>query len=119
MRLKFCVRLAVVALVAGLALAQGTNPTGGTGPVPDKIPPPGNSQQTISQKIAASKNLMDINTATAAQLKTLPGMGDEYAARVIAGRPYTAKNQLVQRGILPQNVYAGISNLIIAHRPKK
>ncbi len=52
------------------------------------------------------------------QLKTLPGIGDAYAARIIAGRPYTAKNQLVQRGILPQNVYAGISSQIIAHRPK-
>jgi len=119
MRLKLFAQIAVVILSAGLAVAQTTDPTGGTGPVPAKIPPPGNAQQTIAQKIAASKNLMDINTATAAQLKMLPGMGDEYAARVIAGRPYTAKNQLVQRGILPQDVYAGLSGQIIAHRPKK
>jgi len=119
MRSKLLALIAVVVLSAGLAAAQTTDPTGGIGPIPAKIPPPGNAQDTIAQKIAASKNLMDINTATAAQLKTLPGMGDVYAARVIAGRPYTAKNQLVQRGILPQSVYAGISSQIIAHRPKK
>jgi DNA uptake protein ComE-like DNA-binding protein len=74
--------------------------------------------QTIAEKIAASKDLLDINTATPAQLKALPGMGDAYAQRVIAGRPYTAKNQLVQRGILPATEYAQIKPLIIAHRVK-
>jgi DNA uptake protein ComE-like DNA-binding protein len=74
--------------------------------------------QSISEKIAASKNLLDINTATAAQLKALPGMGDEYVRRIIAGRPYTAKNQLTTRGILPQSAYEQIRELIIAHRPK-
>lgn len=74
--------------------------------------------QSISEKIAASKNLLDINTATAAQLKALPGMGDQYVQRIIAGRPYTAKNQLTTRGILPQSAYEKIKNQIIAHRPK-
>jgi DNA uptake protein ComE-like DNA-binding protein len=74
--------------------------------------------QSISEKIAASKSLLDINTATAAQLKALPGMGDEYVRRIIAGRPYTAKNQLTTRGILPQSAYEQIRELIIAHRPK-
>jgi DNA uptake protein ComE-like DNA-binding protein len=63
--------------------------------------------------------LLDINTATPAQLKVLPGMGDAYVRRVIAGRPYTAKNQLVTRGVLPQQVYAKFQNRIIAHRTTK
>lgn len=75
-------------------------------------------KQSIAEKIAASKDLFDINTATAAQLKALPGMGDAYVARVIAGRPYTAKNQLTTRGILPAGQYEKIKPLIIAHRPK-
>jgi DNA uptake protein ComE-like DNA-binding protein len=75
-------------------------------------------QQTIAEKIAASKDLLDINTATPAQLKALPGMGDAYVQRVIAGRPYTAKNQLTTRGILPAAAYEKIKEQIIAHRPK-
>ena len=76
------------------------------------------AQQTIAEKIAASKDLLDINTATAAELNALPGMGDAYAQRVIAGRPYTAKNQLTTRGILPAAEYERIKPLIIAHRVK-
>jgi DNA uptake protein ComE-like DNA-binding protein len=76
------------------------------------------AKMTVAQKIAADQQRLDINTATPAQLKALPGMGDAYVARVIAGRPYTAKNQLVQRGILPQAVYAGLADRIVAHRPK-
>ena len=41
------------------------------------------------------------------------------ACRIVDGRPYTAKNQLVTRGILPQEAYERIKDQIIAHRPKK
>jgi competence protein ComEA len=75
--------------------------------------------ESIAEKIAAEKALLDINTATAGQLSALPGMGAAYAQRVIAGRPYSAKNQLVQRGILPEDVYLKIKESIIAHRVKK
>ena len=76
-------------------------------------------RQTVAERIAATGDLLDINTATAAELKALPGMGDAYVQRVIAGRPYTAKNQLTTRGILPAEAYAKIKDLIIAHRPAK
>jgi competence protein ComEA len=62
--------------------------------------------------------VLDLNTATAAQLRALPGMGDAYVHRVIEGRPYTAKNQLVTRGVLPQAAYDKIAPLIIAKRSK-
>jgi len=62
---------------------------------------------------------LDINTATPTQLKSLPGMGDVYVRRIIAGRPYTAKNQLVLRGVLPQAAYEQISARIVAHRPTR
>jgi hypothetical protein len=45
-------------------------------------------------------------------------MGDAYVSRIIAGRPYTAKNQLTTRGILPAAAYEAIKDQIIAHRPK-
>ena len=60
---------------------------------------------------------LDINTATPTQLKALPGMGDAYVRRIIEGRPYTAKNQLVTRGVLPQPAYDKISSRIVAKRP--
>jgi DNA uptake protein ComE-like DNA-binding protein len=62
--------------------------------------------------------LLDLNTATLDQLKSLPGMGIVYAQRVIAGRPYTAKNQLVTRGILPRDTYEKLQALVVAHRLK-
>ena len=104
-------------LAAGLFLAcsQTTSAIAQSTPAPAPAAKP---TQSISQKIAASKDLLDINTATAAQLKALPGMGDEYVRRIIAGSPYTAKNQLTTRGILPQAAYESIKDQIIAHRPK-
>ena len=74
--------------------------------------------QSIAVRIAASEDLLDINTATEVQLRALPGMGDAYVKRIVAGRPYSAKNQLTMRGILPAGAYEEIKGLIIAHRVK-
>ena len=62
----------------------------------------------------AQSSLLDINTATAAQLKALPGIGDAYSAKIIAGRPYAKKDQLLSRNILPRATYEKIKDLIIA-----
>ncbi|HEY6375953.1 MAG TPA: helix-hairpin-helix domain-containing protein [Edaphobacter sp.] len=69
---------------------------------------------------SAATGLLDINTANPDQLKALPGIGDAYAKRILDNRPFTSKDQLVSRGILPQATYDGIKNLIIAkHAPTK
>jgi len=70
-------------------------------------------------KAAAKAKLVDINTATEAELKAVPGIGDAYAAKIIAGRPYAKKDQLKSRNILPGPVYEKTKDLIIAKQPKK
>ena len=67
----------------------------------------------------ADTDKLDINTATPDQLKALKGVGDAYSKRIIDGRPYTAKNQLTTRGIVPTATYNGIKDLIVARAPKK
>jgi competence protein ComEA len=59
-------------------------------------------------------DLLDINTATAEQLKALPGIGDAYSEKIIKNRPYTRKDELVQKKVLPRATYEGIKYKIVA-----
>jgi competence protein ComEA len=77
------------------------------------------AKSSATAAASATTDKIDINTATAEQLKAIPGIGDAYSKRIIDGRPYTAKNQLVSRGILPQGVYDKIKDQIIATKPAK
>jgi len=67
----------------------------------------------------ASGAKLDINSASKDELKALPGIGDVRAQKIIDGRPYRAKNQLVSKKILGQAEYAKIKDQIVAHQSKE
>jgi competence protein ComEA len=88
-------------LLAGFAVAQSGSSAKS-----------GSSQSSMAS--GKSSDLVDINSATKAQLSALPGIGDKYSDKIIAGRPYANKSQLVSKKIIPEATYNKISGMIIA-----
>ena len=67
---------------------------------------------------APKATLVDLNSATKAELVALPGIGDAYAQKIIDGRPYLRKDQLVSKNIIPQASYDKMKDRVVAAQAK-
>jgi DNA uptake protein ComE-like DNA-binding protein len=74
---------------------------------------PGKPETKGAMKDAKPK-LLDINSATEAELKQLPGIGDAYAKKIVENRPYARKDELVKKKVVPVATYEKIKDQIIA-----
>jgi competence protein ComEA len=99
---------------AGLAAAAGPGPAA-------SAPAPAGSAPVSAKKGAPPPpaKLIDINSASRAELKTLPGIGDTEADKIIAGRPYLSKVHIVTESGIPQGVYQSIRHRIVAVQNKQ
>jgi DNA uptake protein ComE-like DNA-binding protein len=101
----------------GLAVAQNAEPGGNAPEIANPESKSVASNSSVAGQTTASDKL-DINSATKDQLKQLPGIGDAYSQKIIDGRPYRTKLDLVRRKIIPQATYDKCRDLIIATQPK-
>ncbi|CAG1014701.1 hypothetical protein BURC_00765 [Burkholderiaceae bacterium] len=111
-----------LALVALGLMASGPAVAAGSGTSSAQAPgSAASATATMTKKKppARPKRLIDINSASRAQLKNLPGIGDIEADRIIAGRPYKTKADLAETKVIPTGTYLSIRHAIIAKQPKK
>jgi competence protein ComEA len=106
--LKTLLAAAALSLAAAGAMAQPA-----AQPATRPATPPATAAPAAPAPAAA---LIDINSASEAELRTLPGIGEARAAAIIRGRPYRGKDELTRKNIIPQGVYDSIQARIIARQ---
>ena len=114
--IKTALIVAALLLSAGLSFAAENKPATAT----EAVTAPKTTEKDAKAKGAKSTakvKQVDINSASKKELKTLPGIGDAEADKIIAGRPYLTKAHLTTRDILPRGVYENLKTLVIARQP--
>ena len=106
--------IAAAFLLAGSPSLAVDNKAGTGGETMAISAPKATEKGTKAAKAATKVKLVDINSAGKKELKSLPGISDAEADKIIAGRPYLTKAHLVTHNILPRGIYDNLKNLVIA-----
>jgi competence protein ComEA len=135
-RTAFALTVVAMLLSAALVMAQGSAPgtsgttAKGTKPAAGTVakstaaattPPAKAAAATAAAKpapAAAAAALVDLNSASKADLMKLPGIGEAISAKIIAGRPWANKSQLLAKSLVSKPAYDKLSALVIAKQAK-
>ncbi len=104
---KHSIRMLLLALLLSVGMSASISYANAPKQTPD-------SGAAMKAQTKSTDKLLDINSATKDELTALPGIGEKYSQKIIDGRPYAKKTDLVRKKVIPQATYNKIASMIIA-----